>query len=268
MVVLFGLLLKILMTASIVVIASVVVERSGPMIGAMIASLPTAGGAAYIILAWEHPPSFIALSATGGMISNIGVIVLAVVFATTAKRWTLIPALGAGYFAWFCVIVVAKIHDWNMPTAIACTIPIFAGAVVVSRRLQLAAERRRLKVSALDIAGRGALVAAFVTTITAFSHAFGSFLAGVFAFFPIALSSFLIILYRRVGASAASSVAAHMAVPLLGLSFAQVEIHYLAERIGVWWSYLLALAICAVWALCSLGAPRLFVRFGCEESHG
>ena len=45
------LLFKILMTASIVVAASVVVERSGPFIGSLIASLPTAGGAALIILA-------------------------------------------------------------------------------------------------------------------------------------------------------------------------------------------------------------------------
>jgi hypothetical protein len=38
------------MTASIVVAASVVVERSGPFIGSLIAALPTAGGPAIIIL--------------------------------------------------------------------------------------------------------------------------------------------------------------------------------------------------------------------------
>ena len=54
-----GSLLKIAMTASIVVAASVVVERSGPFIGSLIAALPTAGGAAMIILALEHPPEFI-----------------------------------------------------------------------------------------------------------------------------------------------------------------------------------------------------------------
>ncbi len=56
----YGLALKIAMTATIVVAASVVVERSGPFIGSLIAALPTAGGAAMIILAIEHPPSFIA----------------------------------------------------------------------------------------------------------------------------------------------------------------------------------------------------------------
>jgi hypothetical protein len=39
---LIGLLLKIAMTVTIVVAASVVVERSGPSIGSLIAALPTA----------------------------------------------------------------------------------------------------------------------------------------------------------------------------------------------------------------------------------
>ena len=66
----YGLALKIAMTASIVVAASVVVERSGPFVGSLIAALPTAGGAAMIILALEHPPEFIAASAVGRLIAN------------------------------------------------------------------------------------------------------------------------------------------------------------------------------------------------------
>ena len=62
-----GLLFKIVLTAGIVVAASMVVERSGPFIGSLIASLPTAGGATMIILALEHPPAFIAGSAVGSI---------------------------------------------------------------------------------------------------------------------------------------------------------------------------------------------------------
>ena len=46
-----GLVLKMVMTAAIVVLASIAVERSGPFIGGLIATLPTAAGAAYIIMA-------------------------------------------------------------------------------------------------------------------------------------------------------------------------------------------------------------------------
>ena len=66
----YGLALKIAMTVSIVVAASIIVERSGPFIGALIAALPTAGGAALIILAMEHPPEFIAQSVIGSLVAN------------------------------------------------------------------------------------------------------------------------------------------------------------------------------------------------------
>jgi hypothetical protein len=54
--------LKMAMTATIVVAASVAVEHTGAFLGALIATLPTAAGAAYIILAIEHPPAFVAAS--------------------------------------------------------------------------------------------------------------------------------------------------------------------------------------------------------------
>ena len=59
----YALAFKVAMTATIVVVVSVAAERSGPFIAALIAALPTAAGATYIILALEHPPAFIAASA-------------------------------------------------------------------------------------------------------------------------------------------------------------------------------------------------------------
>lgn len=89
-----GLLLKIAMTASIVVAASLVVERSGPFIGSLIASLPTAGGAAMIILAIEHPPGFIAQSAVGSVVSNAVCAIFALTYAALAQRRSLAVSIG------------------------------------------------------------------------------------------------------------------------------------------------------------------------------
>jgi len=86
---LFGLLLKIAMAASIVVAASVIVERSGPFVGSLVAALPTAGGAAMIILALEHPPEFIAQSAIGSLIANAACAFFALTYAALAQRRSL-----------------------------------------------------------------------------------------------------------------------------------------------------------------------------------
>jgi len=77
------LVFKIVMTAAVVVFISIVVERSGPFIGAMIAALPTAAGADYVILAIQHPPDFIAASAVGSMAIGAAVAIFAAVYAVT-----------------------------------------------------------------------------------------------------------------------------------------------------------------------------------------
>jgi len=108
---LLDLLLKIAMTATIVVAASVVVERSGPFVGALIASLPTAGGAAMIILAIEHPPAFIAASAVGSMVSNAMVAIFALTYATLAQRRSLTVSLGLAFLVWFGCAALSRLVD-------------------------------------------------------------------------------------------------------------------------------------------------------------
>src|SRR5215510_657736 len=82
----YGLVLKMAMTATIVVTASVAAERTGPFIAALIAALPTAAGAAYIILALEHSPAFIAASATGSFVAGAAVAMFALAYAAMAQR--------------------------------------------------------------------------------------------------------------------------------------------------------------------------------------
>src|SRR5512140_3853545 len=100
--ILISLLLKIVMTASIVVAASVVVERSGPFIGSLIAALPTAGGAAMIILAIEHPPAFIAQSAIGSVVSNAVCAIFALTYAALAQQRSLGTSMAGALLVWFC----------------------------------------------------------------------------------------------------------------------------------------------------------------------
>src|SRR5579883_1439902 len=54
---------KLAITAAFVVGAARTAERAGPLIGAMVATLPIAAGPAYVFLALDHDASFIAASA-------------------------------------------------------------------------------------------------------------------------------------------------------------------------------------------------------------
>src|SRR5271169_1312020 len=130
----FGLLLKIAMTASIVVVASLVVERSGPFIGSLIAALPTAGGAAMLILAIEHPPSFIAQSAVGSVVSNAVVAVFALTYAALAQRRSLAVSLTGAFLVWFGCAAASRLVDWSGAGSVALNAVVYPLTILAGTR--------------------------------------------------------------------------------------------------------------------------------------
>jgi uncharacterized membrane protein (GlpM family) len=244
---LIGLLLKIAMTASIVVAASLVVERSGPFIGALIASLPTAGGAAMIILAWEHPPAFIAQSVVGGIVSNAVCAVFALTFAALAQRRSLAVSLGGAFVVWFAGALASRLVDWTVTGAMLLAAVAIPATILAGTRFRVETAVRRTAPSAADLVWRAAVVTFCVIVVTAASNSIGSYFSGVFAFFPVAMGSYFVILYSRIGGPAVGSVAAHVQAPMIGLTIGLVFVHLLAVPLGVWWSYLLCLATGLAW---------------------
>jgi uncharacterized membrane protein (GlpM family) len=243
----FGLLLKIAMTASIVVAASIVVERSGPFIGSLIASLPTAGGAAMIILALEHPPDFIAKAAVGSVVANAIVAIFALSYALLAQRRSLLISLGFAYAVWLACVALSRLVDWNATSAVLLDGVVFPLTIFAGRQFRSEGVIRRVKFGAADLVWRAAVVTVCVIIVTTASDSIGSYFSGLFAFFPVAMGSFFVILHPRIGGPASASVAAHVQAPLIGLGLSLLAVHLLAETIGVWWSYAIGLGIGLCW---------------------
>ena len=243
----YGLALKIAMTASIVVAASVVVERSGPFVGSLIAALPTAGGAAMIILALEHTPEFIAASAVGSLIANAACALFALTYAALAQRYSLRASLGGAFLVWLGAVFLLRLVDWSAAGAAILNAVIYPIAIVAARRFRVEGSIKRIPLTAADLAWRAGLVTFCVMLVTAASHSIGSYFSGVFAFFPVAMGSFFIILHPRIGGPAAASVAAHVLTPLIGLGLGLLAVHFLAVPLGVWWSYAIGLSIGLAW---------------------
>ena len=244
----YSLALKIVITVSITVAASIVVERSGPFIGALIASLPTAGGAALIILAMDHTPAFIAQSMIGSMVVDAVCAVYALTYAALAQRYGLLMSLGGAMAVWFAGALGSRLIGWTANTALVFDIAVFCITILAARRfLGDGKVKPHVDLTARDVAWRAGVVTLCVLIVTGLSSSIGSYFSGVFAFFPVAMSSFFIILHTRLGGSAAASVAAHVQAPVVGLFLSLYAVHHLAEQIGVWWSYGVGLAIGISW---------------------
>ncbi len=242
----FEFALKMTMTAAIVVAASVVAERSGPFVGALIAALPTAAGAAYIILAIEHPPSFIAGGAVGSMAANAGVAVFSLAYAVLAQRLGVIASISIALLIWFACAAATRFVDWTMPTALLLNAVVFAIVIPAGARYRTDTAVKA-ETHPSDIAWRALVVAVCVAIVTAASHSIGSFASGMFAVFPVVISSLLVIIHMRLGGPAAGSVAAHVPAALIGLSLGFIPVHLMADTVGVWWSFLAGVVICLAW---------------------
>jgi hypothetical protein len=245
----YELALKMALTAAIVVGASVAVERSGPFIGALIAALPTAAGAAYIILAVEHPAAFVADSAVGSAAGNAVVAVFALTYTLLAQRHGIVLSIGVATLVWFAAAAATRLVHWTPLTAFVLNAAIFAVTIPLSARYRApAVPRDRIERTRYDLLLRAATAATVVAIVTTASHRIGSFASGMFAVFPIVMGSFVVVLHPRVGGKAAGAVLAHAQPALIGLGLGFLGIHYLAVPVGVWWAYLAGLAITVAWS--------------------
>jgi hypothetical protein len=250
----YGLALKMAMTVAIVVGASVAAERGGPLFGALIATLPTAAGAAYIILALEHSPDFIAASAVGSVAIGAAVSLFAAAYTLLAQRHGLVVSLGAAFLLWFVIAAILRAVDWTPASAVALNAVTFAVTIPLTWRYRGVAMPPRVSRSAFDLPLRALAVALVVVVVTTASFRIGSFASGMFAVFPIVLGSVIVTMHPRAGGKAVASVLAYAQPPLIGLSLGFLALHYLAVPLGSWLALTATLAVsvawnCAVWAL-------------------
>ena len=245
----YGLALKVTMTATIVVVASVAAERSGPFVAALIAALPTAASATYIILALEHPPAFIAAGAVGSMAANAAVAIFALSYSALAQRHGIVLSIAAASLVWFAAVAGLRLVDWTPATALVLNALVFGFTIPLSVPYRAGAvARESFRRTGYDLPLREAAVAVVVAAVTTVSHWIGPFASGTFAVFPIVMGSFAVIMHSRAGGKAMGAVFGHAQSALVGLCFGFLGVHYLVEPIGVWWSLAAGLAITVTWS--------------------
>ena len=78
--------LRMAVAAAFVVTASIITERSGPVIGALIATLPISAGPSYVFLALDHDAAFIAEGALASLAINAATMFLSLIYVVLAQR--------------------------------------------------------------------------------------------------------------------------------------------------------------------------------------
>jgi hypothetical protein len=174
------------------------------------------------------------------MAANAAVAIFALTYAALAQRHGIV---------WFAITAALRLAEWTPAATLTLNAIVFAFTIPLSARYRdVAVPRDAVKRSRYDLPLRAAAVALVVAVVTTASHWIGSFASGVFAVFPIVMASFVVIMHPRAGGKAAAAVLSHAQPALVGLALGFLGVHYLAGRIGVWWSLAAGLAITMTWS--------------------
>jgi len=250
-----SLILKMAVTAGFVLSATVVAERLGPFLGAMVATLPIAAGPAYVFLSFDHGPDFIAQSTVMSLAVNVATTLYAVVYAKLAQRHGLALSLGAGFAIWLGLSLILLRMPWTLVTAGLLNLVILPLCMIVVRPLR-DVPMPRFQRRWYDHLVRAGLVSLLVANVVTLSFHIGATATGVLAVFPIVLTSIMLILHHRVGGPGTAAVLANTVVGLFGFGLAVATLHVAAVPFGLPLALTLALVVSVLWNLAVLLVRR------------
>jgi hypothetical protein len=240
--------LRMAVTAAFVVTASVITERSGPVIGALIATLPISAGPSYVFLALDHDAAFIAQGALASLPINAVTILLGLAYVVLAQRQSALASFSGAVAVWIALAALTRTVHWSLAGGL------LANAIAFTVCLPLLPRFRNVKMPLVtrrwyDIPLRAALVATLVATVVTLSRWVGANASGTIALFPVVFTSMMLILHPRIGGPATAAVLANSGWGLIGLGIGIAVLHVAALQFGSPAALSLALATCVGWNL-------------------
>ena len=249
------LIVKMAVTAGFVLAATVTAERVGPLVGAMVATLPLGAGPVYVFLALDHDAHFISMSALNSLAVNNVNVTFAMTYALLAQKRSLAVSLSVAMAVWAVLALTVFEIRWTVTMALLTNIVVFAVSIPLSRPLRHV-RMPPFRAHWTELAMRAALVALLVGITVTFSFQLGPGGSGILAVFPVILLSIMFILHNRVGGKPTAAVLANTPLGLVGFAGACMMLHFTAEPLGVPLGLMLALVTSITWNLLVLLARR------------
>ena len=242
------LVLRMAIAAAFVVSASFIAERTGPVIGGMVDTLPISAGTSYVFLALDHDAAFIAQGALSSLPVNAATIFMGLTYVVQAPRRSFPASVGSAVAVWIVLASIIRLFDWTLTAGLAVNLVAFGICI------PLLAKYRQVKMPLVtrrwyDIPFRASLVATLVAIVVSTSGWVGPRVSGVIALYPIVFTSMMVILHPRIGGPPTAAVLANSAWGLLGFGLAIAVLHVAVTQFGSAIGLSCALATCIGWNL-------------------
>jgi uncharacterized membrane protein (GlpM family) len=256
----FALLVRAATSALVVVAATVAAESAGAFWGGLIVSLPIGAGPAYVMLALQHDAAFIATSALGSFTVNAATFVFLAALGLLATRVRWGWALAGGLAAWTVAVLLIRQVEWDATGASLLNIGLIAVSLWLTRSMargEAGAPRAAVRRPWYELPARAAMVGLVVGGVVTGSRVLGPQLTGMAAVFPVAFTSFSLLVLPRLGGAASAAIMASALRAMPGLGLALLVLHLAAVPLGVPIALLAALGASLGWsALLLAGRAR------------
>ena len=254
-----ALAVKLVLTAGIVVTASFVTERAGPLIGALVVTLPVTVWPAYVFLSLDHDATFIAESVVGGLAMNAVSGIFMLIYIVLAQRRGLAVSLLTALASWLILAVLARFVAWTATISILANIVVYTVCILLTRRFRDVAIPPTVR-KWYDVPLRTLLVCALMGTVLLISNVVGPVATGFVAVFPISTASTMLILQPRIGGPASAAVITNGLFGLAGIGAGLIALHFSIAPLGMIPALALLLAVPVTWNL-TVWAVRMRVVF-------
>jgi hypothetical protein len=243
-----ALAVKLGLTAGIVVTASLLTERAGPLIGALVVTLPVTVWPAYVFLALDHDTSFISDSVVGGLAMNAVSGIFMLIYIVLAQKRGLAVSLLAALASWFILAVAARFVVWTTTVSILANLVVYSVCILLTRRFRDVVIPPTLR-KWYDVPLRTLLVCALMGTVLLISNVVDPAATGFVAVFPISTASTMLILQPRIGGPASAAVIANGLFGLAGIGVGLAAMYFSIAPIGTFRALMLLLAVPVLWNL-------------------
>src|SRR5215472_7767678 len=121
----FELALKMVVTALFVSAATIIAERLGPTVGALVATLPVSAGPVYVFLALEHDTAFISASAVASLALNAATAIYLTIYVLLAQHHTIWISSSLAFAVWLVATLPLSLVHWAAWSASALNVVVF-----------------------------------------------------------------------------------------------------------------------------------------------
>ncbi len=254
--------LSFVLAAAWVSMSTVVTERLGTKVGAVVTTLPSTLVVALFFIAVDEGPGLAAdVAAVVPAEMGINVVFLAVFVAASGRG--LPAALVASLGAWTALSAGLFVLD---PGGLYVSLPIFlvgvAGTTLWLRARHHFEQRpgRRIAYTPGEIAFRGLFAGLMIALSVVAARLSGPVLGGILSVFPAIFTSTMVILYLRQGREFSGATGTLMIVGSANVVVYSVVVVFAFPPLGAIWGTVAALVVSYAWSFgLYLGVKRLFV---------